>query len=180
MLLQLNYALDTNLLQYNPTQTMHEKDDGPLRASSSLNLQRTHKRFAMSKDTTLIGGAFEELCHLGIVSVRQHLSIREIFGEKVLRPEKMRRFVAAHLLRLLLSREQLPQPTRRYNGLFSILTVCPCILWMALNAVDEYEAVKCGSAISIHDQGGMTDSTKGSTPPESTVNPSSRTLTSSI
>jgi len=70
MLLQLNYALDTNLLQHNPTQTMHEKDDRPLTASSSLNFQRTHKRFAISKDATLIGGALEELCHLGIVSVR--------------------------------------------------------------------------------------------------------------
>ena len=159
---------------------MHEKDDGPLTASSSLNLQRMHKSFAMSKDTTLIGRALEELCHLGIVSVRQHSSIREIFGEKVLRPEKMRRFVATHLLGLLLSREQLPQPALRYNGLFSILTVCPCILWMTLNAVDEYKAVKCGSTILIHDQGGTTHSTKGSTPPESTVNPSTRTLTSSI
>lgn len=49
---------------------MHEKDDGSLAASSSLNLQRTHKRFAMSKDTTLVDGALEELCHFGIVSVR--------------------------------------------------------------------------------------------------------------
>lgn len=81
---------------------------------------------------------------MGIVSVRQHSSVREIFGEEVPRPEKMRRFAAAHLLGLLLSREQLPQPARRYNGPFSIFTVCPCILWMALNAVDEYEAVKCG------------------------------------
>jgi hypothetical protein len=157
---------------------MHEKDDGPLAASSSLNLQCTHKRFAMSKDTTLIGGALEELCHLGIVSVRQHSSIREIFGEKVLWPEKIRRFVATHLLGLLLSREQLPQPALGYNRFFP--TVCPCIFWMALNAVDEYKAVKCRSTILIHDQGGMTHSTKGSTPPESTVNPSSRTLTSSI
>jgi hypothetical protein len=157
---------------------MHEKDDRPLTASSSLNFQRTHKRFAMSKNATLIGGALEELCHLGIVSVRQHSSIWEIFGEKVLGPEKMRRFVATHLLGLLLSREQLPQPTLRYNGLFP--TVCPCIFWMALNAVDEYKAVKCRSTILIHDQGRMTHSTKGSIPPESTVNPSSRTLTSSI
>ena len=149
MLLQLNYALDTNLLQYNPTQTMHEKDDGPLRASSSLNLQRTHKRFAMSKDATLIGGALEELCHLGIVSVRQHLSIREIFGEKVLRPEKMRRFVASHALGPL-SREQFRKPALGSIGLLFFLAICPCFLWVALNTVDEYEAVKCELTILIH------------------------------
>jgi hypothetical protein len=74
---------------------------------------------------------------LGIVSVRQHSRIWEIFGEKVLRPEKMRCFVAAHLLGLLLSREQLRETATRPNGFYFIPTICPCILWVALNAMDE-------------------------------------------
>lgn len=162
---------------------MHEKDDGSLTASSSLNLQRMHERFTMSKDATLVGGAFEELRHLGIVSVRQNSSVRKVFGEKVLRPEKMRCSSAARPLSvfgLLLSREQLRYPALRICGFFLFLAICPCLLWVALNAVDEHKAVKCGSTILIHDRGGMTDSAKGSTPLESTVNPSSRTLTSAI
>jgi hypothetical protein len=87
---------------------MHEKDDGSLTASSSLNLQRMHKRFAMGKDATLVGGAFEELGYLGIVSVRENSSVRKVLGEKVLRPEKMRCSSAAcplSVFGLLLSRE---------------------------------------------------------------------------
>lgn len=162
---------------------MHEKDDGPLTAPSSLNLQCMHERVAMSKDATLVGGAFEELRHLGIVSVRQNSNVRKVFGEKVLRPEKMRCSSAAcslSIFGLLLSREQLRYPALRICGLFLFLAVCPCLLWVALNAVDEHKAVKCGSTILIHDRGGMTDSATGSTPLESTVNPSSRTLTSAI
>jgi hypothetical protein len=162
---------------------MHEKDDRPLTASSSLNLQRMHERSAMSKDATLVGGAFEEFRHLGIVSVRQNSNIRKVFGEKVLRPEEMRCSSAVRPLSvfgLLLSREQLRYPTLRICRLFLFLAVCPCLLWVALNAVDEHEAVKCGSAIMIHNQGRTTDSATGSTPLESTVNPSSRTLTLAI
>jgi hypothetical protein len=59
----------------------------------------------------------------------------------------MRRFVTAHLLGLLLSREQLRQPALRSNGFYFILTIYPCVLWAALNAMDKYKAVECVSII---------------------------------
>ena len=69
------------LLQYDSTQTMHEKNDGPPATFPPFNLQRIEERFAMSKDTTLVGRAFEELRHGGIVAVRHDTGVRKVPGE---------------------------------------------------------------------------------------------------
>lgn len=51
----------------------------------------------MSKDTTLVGRAFEELRHDGIVAVRHDAGVGKVLGEQSLRPENRRRPRAACL-----------------------------------------------------------------------------------
>ena len=75
------------LLQYDSTQTMRKKNDGPLTTFPPFNIQRIEERFAMGKDTTLVGRTFEEFGHDGIVAVRHDAGVGNVLREQILRPE---------------------------------------------------------------------------------------------
>jgi hypothetical protein len=163
---------------------MHKKNDGPPTTFPPFNLQRIEERFAMSKDTTLVGRAFEEFRDGGIVAIRHDAGVRKVLGEQNPRPENRRVLRAAYLSRglgLLFLAKERRQAAFGFRGLF-FLAMRPCLFWMALKAVDENDAVKDESAAKYPDTPliGQTCSATGFTPSESTVNPSSRTLNVAI
>jgi hypothetical protein len=96
----------------------------------------------MSKNITLIRRSFEESCDVGIISICEYSSIWKVIDEKVLGPEGTEHFAATHFIGSHLFGKELRQPATRLFGLLSVVTICPCFLWMALKAVDEHKTSK--------------------------------------